>query len=190
MTVTEVREQLRREALERRNDLAENLRIAFDHLIKKRTLDLIGELRIRTIHSYLSFRSEVDTMSLVRTLEAVGIRVVSPVVVVNGSVPTMEHYQLTTDLEKGLYGLPEPKREVLVDNNSIEAVMVPVVAYDGTGMRLGYGKGFYDRFLSTLNPTVKKIGLAYSIQEVDNIPRLEHDQLLDYIITEQALMQP
>jgi 5-formyltetrahydrofolate cyclo-ligase len=190
VTDTEVREQLRREALSRRNDLAENLRIAFDHLIRKRTLYLIKELRVHTIHSYLSFRSEVDTITLVKVLESDGLRVVAPVVIIDGGVSSMEHYLLTDTLETGLFGLPEPQRTTPIDSATIEAVIVPLVAYDGTGMRLGYGKGFYDRFLSTLSPSVKKIGLAYSIQEVDSIPRQPHDQLLNYIVTEQSLIQP
>jgi len=129
-------------------------------------------------------------MGLVRALEADGITVISPVVIIHAGVSSMEHYRLTAELETGLYGLPEPQRTTSVDTTSLEVVIVPIVAYDGTGMRLGYGKGFYDRFLSTLSPKVKKIGLAYSIQEVDSIPRQSNDQILDSIVTEQALIQP
>ncbi len=182
------RDSLRKAALHRRNDLAEHLHFAFSHLIRNKVLELIDELNISVVHSYLSFRSEVETLNLVRAMESGGIQVIAPVVVGEGDTLKMEHYQLSKILTTGLYGVPEPERNTRADINAIEMVIVPIVAYDGTGTRLGYGKGFYDRFLSQINPSIKRVGLAFSVQEADEIPRLAHDQQLDMIITETGIV--
>ncbi len=187
-SITTVRDTLRKEALVRRNDLAEHLHFAFSHLIRNTVLALTDELEVSVVHCYLSFRSEVETMSLVRAMESSSLQVIAPVVVEDGVESNMKHYQLSKRLTTGLYGIPEPEPNIPADIHSIEMVIVPIVAYDGTGTRLGYGKGFYDRFLAEINPSAKRIGLAFSVQEVDEIPRLTHDQQLDMIITESGIV--
>lgn len=187
-SITTFRDTLRKEALQRRNDLAEHLHFAFSHLIRNKVLELASESEVSVVHCYLSFRSEVETLSLVRAMESCSIQVIAPVVIQEGDVLKMEHYELSKILTSGLYGVPEPERNIRTDINSIEMVIVPIVAYDGTGTRLGYGKGFYDRFLAQIDPSVKRIGLAFSVQEVDEIPRLAHDQQLDMIVTETGIV--
>ena len=184
-----MRSQLRAEGLRLRNEIPENLRIAFSHLIKKSALDLLTELGPKNIHCYLSFRSEVDTSSLIHSLQSDGINITSPVTTEINGVPMLEHYALTDERVTGAFGVPEPRREKKIDPDTIDAVIVPIVAYDGTGTRLGYGKGYYDKFLSGLSLDVAKIGLAFSVQETYSIPSMPHDVRLDYIINEQALIE-
>lgn len=183
----ELRETLRRQALQRRNDIPEHLRSAFSHMIKKSAQEIIEELGARTVHCYLSFRSEVDTSELIHALQADGIRIVSPVTLDDGR---MESYELTEKRTVGSFAVPEPERVHRVSPSEIDAVILPVVSYDGAGTRLGYGKGFYDRFLTELTASVPKIGLAFCAQESDAIPREAHDIPLDIIITEQGLVRP
>ncbi|HYM20226.1 MAG TPA: 5-formyltetrahydrofolate cyclo-ligase [Candidatus Kapabacteria bacterium] len=187
--ITDIRFRLRAEALRQRDELAEHLRIAFSHLIKKSATSLLEELRVQTVHCYLSFRSEVDTSALIHSLQADEVQIIAPVTSIVGGVSQLEHYVLTSERTVGSFGVPEPIRDKKVSPEIIEAVVVPLVAYDGTGTRLGYGKGYYDRFLASLAPNIPKIGLAFSIQEVYEIPHLPHDIRMDYIVNEQAIVK-
>lgn len=85
-------------------------------------------------------------------------------------------------LELGSFHIEEPTGTDTVDADEIELIVVPAVAYDRKGNRLGRGKGFYDRLLSTARAT--KIGVGYEFQLVDEIPIEAHDVPMDYVITQ------
>lgn len=85
-------------------------------------------------------------------------------------------------LELGAFHIEEPTGEDCVDSEEIELIVVPAVAYDRAGNRLGRGKGFYDRLLSTTRAT--KIGVGYDFQLVECIPAEEHDVPVDMVITQ------
>ncbi len=87
-----------------------------------------------------------------------------------------------TRLELGAFHIEEPTGTEVVDPEEIELVIVPGVAYDRRGNRLGRGKGFYDRFLKTTKAT--KVGVGYKFQVFDEIPFEEHDVKMDIVITE------
>lgn len=98
---------------------------------------------------------------------------------------TMENYLLTdaTTIKTNSYGIPEPVDGILIQNSQIEVVFIPLLAYDKKGNRIGYGKGFYDRFLAECKPSVIKIGLSFF--EVENtIFKVDKtDITLDYCVT-------
>lgn len=82
---------------------------------------------------------------------------------------------------------PEPiGHEIPADPKEINVVIVPMIAFDSAGHRLGYGAGYYDRFLSR-NPHMKKIGVAFSCQEVDSIPADKNDICMDFVVTEKGI---
>lgn len=87
-------------------------------------------------------------------------------------------------LELGSFHIEEPKGEDTVDPSEIEVVIVPAVAYDRRGNRLGRGKGFYDRLLAETKAT--KIGVGYEFQLFDELPAEEHDVPMDIVITQQS----
>jgi 5-formyltetrahydrofolate cyclo-ligase len=87
-------------------------------------------------------------------------------------------------LQTGAFGLDEPIARDAADLAGLDAVIVPMVAFDRQGSRLGYGKGFYDAFLRELPRETKRIGLAFAVQEVPHIPVLSHDEPIGRIITE------
>jgi 5-formyltetrahydrofolate cyclo-ligase len=89
-------------------------------------------------------------------------------------------------LVKGRFGIMEPLPQVGI--KGIDLLVVPGIAFDRRGYRLGYGKGYYDKFLSK-NPTIS-IGLAYSIQIVQIIPHGSHDRRMDLIATENGIVTP
>lgn len=97
----------------------------------------------------------------------------------------MVHYLLTdnTRLVVSPYGIPEPADGIEVPSSKIDVVFVPLLAFDEKGHRVGYGKGFYDRFLAECKPGVIKIGLSFFEAEADDIPHNPTDIPLDYCVT-------
>ena len=104
---------------------------------------------------------------------------------------TMTHYLLTdnTKLKENEYGIPEPVDGLEVPANKIDVVFVPLLAYDKKGNRVGYGKGFYDQFLSECKPDVIKIGLSYFDPEETITDLAEHDIQLDFCVTPEGEIQ-
>ncbi len=89
------------------------------------------------------------------------------------------------ETEKGAFGVPEPKDKTQFDKTKIDLVLVPGVAFDKEGNRMGYGKGYYDRFLKDM--CAFKIGVCHSFQILDKIPSEKHDVKMDMIVTESAI---
>ena len=92
-----------------------------------------------------------------------------------------------TRLELGAFHIEEPTGENTVSPDEIELVIVPAVAYDRAGNRLGRGKGFYDRLLS--NTAATKVGIGYEFQIVDEIPAEPHDVKMDMVITQKTVLR-
>jgi len=101
----------------------------------------------------------------------------------------MTHFLLTdnTKIKKNQYNIPEPIDGLEVQTNKIDIVFVPLLAFDKTGHRVGYGKGFYDKFLSECKPETIKIGLSFFEPEekIDDI--IEDDMNLDYCVTPNSV---
>ena len=95
------------------------------------------------------------------------------------------------DLKKGAYNIPEPIESLRNNKNSVkkvDVVIVPAVAFSTNGQRIGYGGGYYDRFLERLNKNTKKIGLTYDELLYENLPQEEHDIPVDIIVTDKQLI--
>jgi len=97
---------------------------------------------------------------------------------------TLQNFLLTdaTTLKLNPYGIPEPIDGIEIDNYKIDVVFIPLLAYDTKGNRIGYGKGFYDRFLAQCKPEAIKIGLSFFEPETETIDVSEKDIALDYCI--------
>jgi len=102
----------------------------------------------------------------------------------------MTHYLLTdnTKIKKNQYGIPEPVDGIEVPVSKIDVIFVPLLAYDLDGNRVGYGKGFYDKFLSKCKPEALKIGLSFFEPE-DKIISSPNDVRLDYCVTPSATIR-
>jgi 5-formyltetrahydrofolate cyclo-ligase len=100
----------------------------------------------------------------------------------------MEFRKITdfSSLEKGSFDIMEPKDDCKV-NNSLDVILVPTVGISPTGVRLGYGHGFYDKFLAEHKTTT--ISLILEKQIIKNIPKSEHDILMDWIVTEDRMFE-
>jgi 5-formyltetrahydrofolate cyclo-ligase len=177
---------LRKEVLHRRDALEQGERERLSERILTRLRKRLELLGADYLHCYISFRSEVETRGFIEEVLERGLRVVVPVIEELDGVPFMVHTEIAhlRELKQGNFGLDEPIERAPASLEGLSAVIVPLSVFDRRGARLGYGKGFYDRFLAELPRHVERIGLAFSLQEVGQVPELPHDQRLDYVITE------
>ena len=134
-----------------------------------------------TLLIYSALPDEVPTQSLIDELVAQGKTVLLPRVV-NDTDMELRQYTGTQDLQVGAFGILEPTGELFTDYEKIDVAVIPGMAFDKEGHRLGRGKGYYDRFLRLLSNTYK-IGICFSWQLVDEVPTDEHDILMDQIMT-------
>ncbi|WP_179318904.1 5-formyltetrahydrofolate cyclo-ligase [Winogradskyella helgolandensis] len=102
---------------------------------------------------------------------------------------SMTHFLLTdnTTLKKSTYNVPEPVDGIEIQPSQLEVVFIPLLAFDKTGNRVGYGKGFYDRFLDHCKPETLKIGLSFFEAEDETIEASEDDIKLDYCVTPNGI---
>lgn len=155
-------------------------------------LEELWEFRqAKTVLAYASFRSEVPTGMIIRKMLEQGKRVLLPVAEVKEHRLLPIEVRGMEDLVPGYAGIPEPRNATQpVPREEIELVLVPGVAFDLDGHRLGYGLGFYDRFLADLKASLPKIGLAYEVQILERLPAKDHDLPLTAIITEERIIRP
>ncbi len=104
---------------------------------------------------------------------------------------SMTHYLLTdnTKIKKNAYHIPEPVDGIEIPSSQLEVVFIPLLAFDETGHRIGYGKGFYDRFLANCKPETLKIGLSFFEVEAEVFEASEDDVRLDYCVTPNRVFQ-
>lgn len=101
----------------------------------------------------------------------------------------LTHFLLTdnTKIKKNAYNIPEPVDGIEISNDKIDLVFIPLLAFDTLGNRVGYGKGFYDRFLADCKPETIKIGLSFFEAEAEILDVFESDVKLDYCVTPQKI---
>mgnify|MGYP001596755203 CR=1 FL=1 len=173
--------------------------------IKENLLSLEEFKKAENIMFYVSFGNEVGTREAIKELLAKNARksnisgtnfvgektVVVPYVL--GDYPILQLSELKNFdwLEPKTFGILEPKELYIREFNyeKLDLILIPGIVFDKKGYRIGYGHGYYDRFLKTLKKGVKKIGLAFELQVVDEIPEEEHDVPVDIIITEKRILK-
>ncbi|HDT15471.1 MAG TPA: 5-formyltetrahydrofolate cyclo-ligase [Firmicutes bacterium] len=136
---------------------------------------------------YLHTQSEVSTSVIIRKLLASGCRVYAPCVV-NGKIKP-RRITSKTIFKKGPYGIKEPvSGRSCISPIEADAVIMPGIAFDPKGNRLGFGAGYFDVFLSRLRKNTLKTALAFNCQLAPKIPKEKHDIKTDFIITEKGII--
>lgn len=180
--MTVEKDELRAELRARRRALAPVKRLAENAAI---TAMVLGDRDVRSalcVHVYLSTAHEVSTSAIIRTLIDRGVMVVVPWMETDGSMGAT--HLLAEDLPSvamGPRGVPSAPVLREVDLSTVQVALVPLVAVDRCGHRVGMGAGHYDRFLAAF-PSVLSIGLAFTCQVVDQVPSEPHDIPLAKII--------
>ncbi|WP_342676026.1 5-formyltetrahydrofolate cyclo-ligase [Methanofollis sp. UBA420] len=137
-----------------------------------------------TVMVYVSKTPEVDTAGLIDALLARGTRVVVPIIEKETHSLRLSYLEDRDVLVESTFHVPEPiGHEIPASPAALNAVIVPMVGFDRSGNRLGYGAGYYDRFLAEC-PDIRTIGIAFACQEVGAVPHEPFDRQMDAIITE------
>ena len=138
------------------------------------------------VAGYLPIRDEIDPRPLMRKLEDAGAQLCLPRVDDDGVGMTYRKWAFGSPLEDRPFGLQEPPATAELAEPTL--ILVPLLAFDGMGNRLGYGKGHYDRALSSLRENGRAFACAVAFfgQQIDEVPSEPHDQLLDWAVTEQG----
>ena len=139
-----------------------------------------------TIMVYMALPQEVQTMSIITQARQSQKRIAAPVTRGQDLV-ALELSEAPTQLRRGRFGILEPcGTQRVIHPQEIGFIAVPGIAFDARGGRLGFGKGYYDRFLRQLPATTYRCGLAFGIQVVSCVPQASHDICMHGIITEQG----
>ncbi len=140
---------------------------------------------------YVSMDREVYTHDMIKTALAEKKEIAVPLVLKSQNIMLPCKINDFKDLEPGPWGILQPIKEKIqnVPISSIDLIIVPGIAFDRKGNRLGRGKGFYDRFLHLIGPETTKIALAFSSQIVEQVPTTENDITVDKIVTEDGVIE-
>ena len=187
-----MKKEIRKAILQERAKLSESI-------IKEKSLAIFNTLKETDLYKdadnvmiYITFRKEILTRPIIDDLLSNGKKVFIPL-----SIPktkeliVSELKDFEKDLEIGHFGVMEPKKETTrpVDPSILDLVIVPGAAFDKEGYRIGYGAGFYDRFLPRLSKKATIISLAFDMQLIDKVPTDCYDLAVEYIITEKQFIK-
>jgi len=180
------KEIIRKNILEIRNQLSDIDIIKFSKIINKKILNSKEFKNANCIGIYYPIGSEVQTFDIIRESLRMNKQIGLPRVINSQIIK----FYLILEKSLGQIKLTKEKYGVMINSDSnvdleaIDLILIPGVAFDKKCNRIGYGKGFYDKYIETANPA-KKIGLAFQKQIVEHIPINKHDKKLDLIVTEK-----
>ncbi len=185
--IFEAKAALRRTSRQRRREAASS---GVSAVVCRRLLDSLAIPADATVSGYWPLRDELDPRPILSALATRGQRLCLPVVVESGALLVFRGWKPDVSLEPAAFGTQVPGADCPVLEPDL--LLVPLLAFDRRGFRLGYGGGFYDRTLATLRGRrpVLAVGLAFAAQEVDAVPVEAGDEPLDRIVTEREVMTP
>ncbi len=188
--ITKRKKQLRKQLLSKRRKLSETALRHISNRIYTRLIELDAFLNAKVVHSYIPIKKnkEVYTWDILDKAHQMNKKVVVPVMDMKSS--HMDHYEINprkTPLKENKLGIPQPNVDKALENNgSFDLIIVPMVGGDHFCNRLGYGRGYYDRFLDNQSSAVT-IGVMPDACLLSKIPVEEHDIPLHGIITENTI---
>lgn len=178
---------LRRAVIARRDALSERDRAAASLSIADRVAALPETREARSAMAFWSFGSEVDTAPLIERLVAEGRTVALPRIEGSDIVPVA--FVPGDPTTQTSFGAMEPVGRRVLDPTELDLVIVPGVAFDRSGNRVGYGAGYYDRFLRRTRPGVPAVAIAFAAQLVHEVPTGGTDRRVDAIVTEAEVIR-
>lgn len=176
---------LRKTALERRKEISKEQKALWDKTICEHFFESFDLTDVKRALCYNSLPLEVDTSKIAKRLLEKGVKLYFPKTDENGN---MEFYEVCEDTRfvEGFKGVREPDGKTEKFSGDDGLCIVPGLCFEKNGKRLGYGAGFYDRFLSCKK--LKKIALAYDCFTETEVPCSQNDVRMDYIITERGVI--
>lgn len=182
-SLDQVKATLRRDAVARREALSPRDREQAARAVAERAFP-VAITPGTVVSGFSPMKSEISPLPLMRRLAAAGAGLALPVIVGRGQPLTMRAWSFGAPLVAGVWGIREPTADAAEVFPDI--LIVPLLAFDGRGRRLGYGGGYYDRTIGRLRTmkTVTAIGLAFAVQKIDEVPVSPRDEHLDLVLTE------
>lgn len=180
------KQAIRKEFLEKRNALPAETVQAWSSEIEKHILQFVSATEFRVVFLYADFRNEPKTLGLIEKLLDMGCTVGLPKCGKKGKM-TMYRVKSTDDLSAGAYGILEPPEDESLAPVLAGLVLVPGCAFSYDGKRLGYGGGYYDRFLPLCKNAIR-VGVCYNISLANALPVDDFDVEMDCLITETGLV--
>ncbi len=179
------KEKIRKKVLiERKNQVNDEI-IKKNNKIKRKLCSLRGFNEAKIINCYLSKSNEVSTYRIIKDLLK-NKKIVSVPYINQKKIKASRIYDIS-NLKKGPYGIYQPEIILPLKEKLIDVIIVPGIAFDKKMNRIGYGKGYYDKYLKKLKAL--KIGLCYDFQLFEKIPATKHDIKMDIIITEKRMIK-
>ena len=147
----------------------------------------INKLNFKSIGGYYPSNYEIDDLDILDLLEKKNLKVSLPIIKKNNQM-NFHNWSRNDPLKINKFGIPEPVSSKILYP---DILLIPLVAYDSSFNRLGYGGGYYDRYMEKLEKIKKviKIGLAFSFQKISSIPINQYDKRLDFIVTEKEILK-
>ena len=178
---------LRKAALARRDALPADMRAAAAQAIAARPFPMPvppGAI----VSGFMPLKSEINPLPLMRTLADAGAKLALPVVAGKGRPLIMRAFTFRDVLASGVWGIREPKPEA--PEVFPDILLVPLLAFDRSGHRIGYGAGYYDMTITALRArkSVAAVGIAFAAQEVAQVPSTPRDARLDLVLTENEVI--
>ncbi len=178
---------LRRDVVARRDALPAVTRAAAADTLAARPFPLPLAQGI-IVSGFMPLKNELDPLPLMRKLAGEGARLVLPIVIGRGKPLVMREWAFGEPLVQGVWGIREPLPTAVAADPDI--LLVPTVAFDRTGHRIGYGAGYYDMTITQLRArkAVMAVGVAFAAQEVPAVPATPRDARLDLVLTEREVI--
>lgn len=179
---------LRKIILQKRNNLSISLKKNYDREIHDKFFDLNCLYNAKNIFIYVGYGTEIDTISIIKDLLKMKKNVFIPYTDSKNKIMKLTKLTDLSDLVPGYMGILEIRENKRIySNDKLDLIILPGLAFDNNLNRLGYGGGYYDKFLKSLDYNPFKIAFAYDFQVLDNIPTEEFDEKIHMLITEKSL---
>jgi 5-formyltetrahydrofolate cyclo-ligase len=178
---------IRREVQARRDALPPDLRTAAAQAIAARPFPV--PVRAGAIVSgFMPVKSEINPLPLMRVLAESGAQLALPAVIGRGQPLIMRAFTFGEPLASGVWGIREPRHGALQVDPDV--VIAPLLAFDRSGHRIGYGAGYYDMTIAALRAkkSILAVGIAFAAQEITNVPTTPRDARLDLVLTEREII--
>lgn len=187
----EKKEQLRNRIKELLNECPSYLLEEKSRRIESRLYSLCEYKNSSFIMFYVSMEREVSTLNAIKTTLAEKKKVAVPLILKSQDIMLPCKINDFSDLKPGPFGILQPSKEKIhnIPLSLIDLIIVPGIAFDRNGNRVGKGKGFYDKFLKPMPATIPKIALAFSCQIVEQVPINGDDVPVDKIVTEDEVIE-
>lgn len=189
MKIIKDKKELRIRVLNIRENISKDEKDLKDNIILENLFESNLYKNSKNIFVYISFRDEINTIKLIEKAFLDNKNVYVPKVYNSNKIMKAIKIDSLDNLEKNKMGILEPKNDNLsIDKNNIDLIIVPGAVFDEDFNRIGYGGGYYDRYLEEISYKNNKIALAYDFQIISKIEAEEHDIKMDYIITDKRIL--